>query len=381
MIIPNRYFYLTILAVVGGLIFLGKKIKMSRNVLFLAIGYTAGMCLLFASSSYRTMEFLCCVVLIFPLFVVYANDSDNRYDFMEAYTNIMLVISALSLFFFVFSSLLGIIKPTGYYPHTLIGWGRNNYYDYYHLYCEGQVISALGYRGIRNISIFVEGPMLAYTLSIALYYELFFRKKGFRKWAVITAILTIITSFSTTGYILVMLLLYFKFRDVIRRYKYFKLLMIPLLLVAVVYGVNYIITDKLANNIGSTTIRIDDIWTCLKCFAGNVIKGVGYQNIDGLGIYRTIQRSNAGLSTGLGGILAYGGLVWGIWYLIPLITAVKRFITVSESRCNMGFVLMVMFLLGVTVVHSRVLCTVINAMCWLLIIQKNNAYNIGGDHE
>ena len=46
----------------------------------------------------------------------------------------------LSLIFFVFGSLMGIIKPTGYYPYTEIGWGKNNYSDFYHLYCEGQTV-------------------------------------------------------------------------------------------------------------------------------------------------------------------------------------------------------------------------------------------------
>lgn len=340
--------------------------------------YIVNLYLLFAISSYyHNLEFLCSVVLVFPLFILYWNNVENRYGFLEAYTNIMMIISALSLFFFVFSSLLGMIKPTGYYPHTQIGWGTNNYYDYFHLYCEGQEIFSMGYIGIRNIAIFLEGPMLAYTLSVALYYELFFRKEGFRKKVVVTMIITIITSFSTTGYIVVIILLYIKFHDAIRKYKYSRLLLLPVLLIGAVYGANYVIADKIASNIASTSIRIDDILTCLKCFAGNIVNGVGYQNIEALGEFRTVLRAHAGLSTGLGAILAFGGLLWGVWYLLPFGVAVKRYVTNPESRRYMGFILMAIFLLVVTVVHSRVLSTVVNAMCWLFIIKNDRDYTGG----
>ena len=127
-----------------------------------------------------------------------------------------------------FGSILKIIQPTGFYPYTEIEWGRNDYFDYYHVYCEGQTVYALGYSGIRNIALFVEGPMLTYTLSFALYYELFFREQGARKLYLIVMVATIITSFSTTGLLIVIALLYLRFYRVLKNNKFFKYLLQPI---------------------------------------------------------------------------------------------------------------------------------------------------------
>ena len=101
--------------------------------------------MLFISGYYRNFEFLLSVYLPFPLFLLFIMNTNSLEWFMEAFTNIIFIICILSLIFFVFGSLMGIIKPTGYYPYTEIGWGKNNYSDFYHLYCEGQTVVALYY--------------------------------------------------------------------------------------------------------------------------------------------------------------------------------------------------------------------------------------------
>lgn len=134
--------------------------------------YVLVLSTLFISGYFRNLEFIFSVILPFPLFIIYLQ-GDNALEIGEIYTNIVFVIALLSLFFFLLGSVYGIIRYTGYYPYSIVGWGRNNYYDYYHLYCQGQEASAFGYAGVRNIGLFVEGPMLTYVVSIALYYELF----------------------------------------------------------------------------------------------------------------------------------------------------------------------------------------------------------------
>ena len=46
--------------------------------------------------------------------------------------------------------------------------------------------------------------------------------------------------------------------------------------------------------------------------------------MDAIESYRLFKRSNAGLSTGVGAILAYGGLLWGSWYIVPFIVAIAN---------------------------------------------------------
>ena len=369
MLLPNRYFYIAIAVLLLTIIFCGKKIKQKNSLLLLGIIYVVIMFTLLVNVYYRNMEFLFSVIIPFPLFLMYSIKRENIEGFFEAYTNIVFVIACLSLFFFIFGSVLGIVKETGYYPYTTVGWGTNNYHDYYHLYCEGQEVYALGYSGVRNIALFVEGPMLTYVLSIAFYYELFLREKGYRKIYIFVMILTYITSFSTTGLLLVLGLLYLKFYTDIKNNKFVRYLFVPLIIALVIYGGVFILKDKFVSNVYSSSVRTDDILASFKCFLANCINGVGYQNLHALDPFRRFFRNNAGLSTGLGAIFAYGGFTWGIWYLIPLIIAIKNYILEPKSRKIMGLILMLNALLLVTVVHSRILCTITNALSWTFILQ------------
>ena len=86
--------------------------------------------------------------------------------------------------------------------------------------------------------------------------------------------------------------------------------------------------------------------------------------------YRSLKISDPGLSTGIGAILAYGGMEWGIWYFIPFIIAIKNYITNKNNKKNMTFVIMSFFLLLVTVVQNRILCTVVNSVCWYIVLNE-----------
>ena len=326
---------------------------------------------LFTSGFYRNFEFVLSIYLPFPLFLIFIMNSNNLEKFMEAFTNVVFMISALSLVFFVLGSLLNIIQPTGYYPYTEIGWGTNNYRDFYHLYCEGQTVFALGYSGVRNIALFVEGPMLTYVISFALYYELFFRRLGFRKIVIVTFIITVATSFSTTGILIAIFLMYIKFYEIVKKSKVIKYLIIPIVICIVGYSLFWVVEDKFVSNVYSASARADDILASFKCFFSDIFNGVGYQNMEAIAPYRLFKRTGAGLSTGLGAILAYGGVLWGFWYITPFIIAIVNYIKKPKIRIKMAFIIMAFALLLVTVVHSRVLCTIINAICWYFILQKN----------
>ena len=103
------------------------------------------------------------------------------------------------------------------------------------------------------------------------------------------------------------------------------------------------------------------------------INGIGYNNLKGINPFRLYKRTDAGLSTGLGGILAYGGLLWGLWYIVPVVIAVKKYISQPKYRNVLGFVFLYMALLVVTVVQSRILCTVCMTMSWIITMDSSIA--------
>ena len=83
--------------------------------------------------------------------------------------------------------------------------------------------------------------------------------------------------------------------------------------------------------------------------------------------YCEIYREIPGLSTGMGAVFAFGGILLGMWYLIPIVVALYKFVCYPEERNKMGLVILVGALFCVTIVQTRVLCTMMNAINWLII--------------
>ena len=372
MVYPNWIFYILTNVNFVLLLLLRRKIKLKKNASVLCAAYLLCM-LLFIVRGFFGYEFMFSCVLPFVFTVVYFDKTDVVLDFWEKYTNIIAVICLLSLVFFVFASNLHLISPTAIYSADEVGWGTNTYKDYYHLYCEGQEVYALGYSGLRNIALFVEGPMLTFVGCLALYYELFLRVKGIRKIVAASIIISIASSLSTTGLLLIVVMMYLKFYERIKNNKFLKFFCLPAIIAVLIYIEIYVIQDKFVSNVYSASVRMDDFLAALKCFVSDPINGVGYNNLKGINPFRLYKRTDAGLSTGLGGILAYGGLLWGLWYIVPVVIAVKKYISQPKYRNVLGFVFLYMALLVVTVVQSRILCTVCMTMSWIITMDSSIA--------
>lgn len=372
MIYPNQIFYSLISANFLLLFLLRRRIKVRKNAFVLVAIYVTFMLLLIIQGFWN-FEFIFSCVIPFTFAVLYFDTENVLLDFWEKYTNIVAIICLLSLIFFVLGTNLGIVGPTAIYPSNEVGWGNITYRDYFHLYCDGQEAFAFGYSGARNIALFVEGPMLTFVSCLALYYEFFLRVNGTRKSVIIPIILAIVTSLSTTGMLLIAIMIYLKFYDKIKKNKLIKICFLPVVTAAIVYLGIYVVQDKFVSNVYSASVRADDIMAALKCFLSDPINGIGYNSLEGIDPFRSYSRTNAGLSTGLGGILAYGGLIWSAWYIIPPIVAVKRYITHSQYRDSLGFIFLYVALLVVTVVQSRVLCTLCMTMSWLIIMNPQIA--------
>ena len=71
MIVPNRYFYISINLLLIFLIFCELKIKRNLRIEMLIIGYLSLVTLLFTSCFYRNFEFVLSIYLPFPLFLIF----------------------------------------------------------------------------------------------------------------------------------------------------------------------------------------------------------------------------------------------------------------------------------------------------------------------
>lgn len=212
---------------------------------------------------------------------------------------------------------------------------------------------------------FVEAPMFNYVLCLALYYELFLNRANFRKLHTAILIVALITTFSTTGLISAIILLTIKYYS--RMKKWVQFILLPAILALCIIIVYIFVLDKVNNNFHSTSVRMDDIQSCTKCFLDNFWIGAGYENMSALRRYRILNVGDT-LSSGLSGILAFGGVLLGIWYVLPIFIAIIRFIK-NINRSQMGWILFTSLLLVFTVVQTRVLCTMVNAISWIYIFE------------
>ena len=100
----------------------------------------------------RYIIFLPCVIIFFSI------DRNNSMNFMVKISNVVVVIAVISLFFWMFGSVLQVIKPTG---KVLVGWGgeyyKNSYFD---IYYETQHLNFLNFNNWRNSGIFTEGRFM-----------------------------------------------------------------------------------------------------------------------------------------------------------------------------------------------------------------------------
>ena len=151
-------------------------------------------------------------LVVFPLLILNIVGSKNYKDeirnLTETFVNIVFAISIISLFFYIFGSILNIIQPI---DKISISWGiTKKIPSYYFLHYNTQYIDIFGYSIWRNSSIFTEAPMFSLCLSFALFYYMFFSKKTRNRFIVLTLVFALITTITFSAF-LCLLLIYLMF--------------------------------------------------------------------------------------------------------------------------------------------------------------------------
>ena len=247
-----------------------------------------------------------------------------KIELFRKVVNVMVVISCISLFFWIFGSTFKMITPTGV---ALFEWGTvNEVSSYFNIYFETQYVDWLGIDFFwRNTSIFVEGPMMSLTLIIAItliyYFDDIWHIATWKKFILAFAI---ITSFSVTGYFIlwgfVVLKLY--------RSKKFRAIMIVMLIPLSLYAIQVMMDMK--QSTGSYSLREDDYYVGFITWLQNPIFGWGFNNWEALQANMK-GRANDGFSNSIFSVLTQGGILMGLMYFIPILIGItskefKRFV-------------------------------------------------------
>ena len=377
-IFPAKIFTLGTTFTAFGMLFFRKKYILNDKTSVITSLFLMCMLFLFVFKNFLNAHFVLEFVFILLSFMLFFSYYDNILKFIQAYNQIVIIISVISLFFYFSGSVLHIVPYSQFYSHNLIGWGETDYHDYYHLYNEGQPVVFQGRYGLRNIGIFVEAPIYAFILVIALYFELYILKsKNQKLWIVILSI-TILTSFSTTGIILMIAMIITK--PIIQKQKQkFKFKLLATLIFALGTIAAYVVvTNKLSTSAGSDSanVRTSDMLSAIKCFLDHPIAGIGYGSMEIFNQYK-LNDAGSGSSTGIGLILVYGGLLLFVWYVMPAIIMIYKYSRKRIGIEKIGLEFVWLFLLIFTVVPFNVLSAVILAMCWTYSINKErkNAFD------
>ncbi len=219
--------------------------------------------------------------MVLPLFLFYLSSlKRNGFDCVASlfikYSNVVFILSIISLVYWVAGSNLTIISPTMYVPNTWKGIGIEMIPTYHFIYFETQESSFMGYETVRNSGIFNEGPMYNMILCVALSIELFLRPIKSIKRLIIIGI-TIATTFTTTGVIFLGLTaVWIIFHFFSEKARALLIIVIPLLAVGMMTFSNAVLEDKqTSSGEGSMRSRMYDITTCIDIGMENPLLGQG----------------------------------------------------------------------------------------------------------
>lgn len=254
---------------------------------------------------------------VFPFCVLYfvsAAPMMQKLRLFKSFIEWTALISWTSVFFFA-ASTLGILRESG---SIKVDW-FGVYGNYYNLYFSSpyQMIDWIGTGIRRNLGIFVEGPMYMIVLVMALLFCLAIKDYcKIVKWKVAGIVLALLTTASVAGYVFLMLI---GLVCVMQKHRNKKNRAIIGMMGAAFVVVGGSVLLFMKSGTASYTARFDDYIAGIKCWLQSPVIGNGYENVDMLRGYMSASRDwNQGFSNTIFSVLAYGGLVFAIPFMLPI---------------------------------------------------------------
>lgn len=382
IILDCRSVYVHMLGVdIGNIIIIAIVILISLLILYYNNGKFRLKLLMFIFSYYvyisilyflivnqNKISFISKYMIIFPLLIIYFFEirKDGIIELFKKYSNVIVIISIISLFFYIFGSLLNIINPTG---KVTIEWGNiKSINTYFFMHFDIQIDKIFSIRLIRNTAIFTEAPMYALHLLIALFATLFYYKK-INKFKISIILISIATSLSTSAILLGTFLVILRYITKLKKSN-IKILFIPFILCVGCYFAVNIFMDKTTTS--SYSIRIDDIRAVLYAIKDKYILGTGFMNNDSALEYMSAFRSyNTGLSSAFLIVLLNGGIYFSSFYLLPLTIAFIKSIKIKARNVSL-FIIMKFIFYFIFAYQYTILALFLCAYDIFFILSKDN---------
>lgn len=268
------------------------------------------------------------ITVVILLFSLYCSNGENATYIMDRVSAILAVLAGISLFFWIFGSVLHIFEPN----QSITIWSQNQPIvrkSYFYIHYEIQTEAAFGMNIYRNTGIFYEAPKYALILSLALMYELFIKKEFKTKRCILFTVATLST-ISMTGIIAVvaiwLLYVFFRFPMHSKRGFFVRVAFIIAFLIIGTQVLGYfenMLSIKSAT--ASYNTRLDNYSAGFRAWLDHPYMGAGYLNMDTIQSYYSSWRLNdIGYANSLFRVLAQGGVYLFVFYLLPVIKAIGR---------------------------------------------------------
>lgn len=319
-----QYVFLALFCLIG--CFTSGKMKTSRrSIEFLLMLVIYLLCFALIHIKSNVASYILKVVVTFVILYLYCNKLiQNRQlkDFARTYVNVISVVALVSVFFWLFGSVFGIIKGAS---NTYIWAGTRTTVNYYWVYFENatQATELFGQRVIRNTGIFSEAPAYSGYLIPALAIAILSPKGEYPRRQIALLIIAMLTTLSTKGQIAVVTLIVLQYMS--KRSKdnlkfILKWVGATILLFAGAYIIYQLMIVK--STTGSFSARTVDLAAQIRTWMDHILFGTGYGEMDEVYKYAYILsgRAESG-SMGLTMLLSQGGLYLFAFYALPLISS------------------------------------------------------------
>ena len=281
------------------------------------------------------LRFFVYIPIIMYIFLPDKNNNTN-YAILYKYVDIMVILCMISIVFWLAGTQLHLISPN---MSVISNWGRPHLSNgYFGLYFEERENFLYGY---RNAGLFTEGPMFSLNIVIALALHLFIRSDQMKKWKkqtyTIVLISTLISTFTTTGFI-VLTLLVVLWTSNSSVFKRMNIILRAIILLSLCTIGLYIAFGFFSVKMASTSwdLRVKSLSSGFMGFIRSPFFGGGYANSEYMAnVSMSLYGINSGISNSLATVLSEGGLVLGSIYTIPMLYNI--FSNIRSSRKNFAF--------------------------------------------
>ena len=310
--------------------------------------------------------FLIFMNLCVVLFRIYRKNGES-FRLLFLIEKVIVFLTVVSLILWVGTCLL---ELWGKDSDVFVFWGGEHYYSN-HL---NLFVRRWWYVGDlkKNLSIFVEPPMFGLFLGFSLYTELFLKKKS-NLGIVAILVLGLISCRAILAIVISLGAALFVLTEMLWKKKGAKLL-IPVIWIAAFAGAVGLIIYKSIVGWGSFSVHVDDFVACFKCWKEYPIFGCGYDYLNPIFYYASdFRMDNLGMSNSAGVVLAEGGILLFIYYVIPFVLMMTGFF---KGNRKLAYWSAGMFLFWVVVIfHARTFVFVLMALGYSMVDVETHLLN------